>query len=131
MSDIGEVLTGTGLVALGTGEALGATQAFGGAMLTVAGLLAMLAAQEAGQAAAWRIADIAAMRALLAEGGAAVPEVAEGFTLEALDAAWNALSAALDAHHAEVEARGDRMRDAAICAFYRDSTARRGLVWPG
>ena len=130
MSELGAVLTGVGLVQLRTDERLGAADAYGGAMLTVSGLLALLSAQESERGVAWRMADIAAMRALLAAGGVAAPDSATGYTLSELDAAWASLSDALVAHHALVEAAGDAAQDAAICAFYRDSCRRRELKWP-
>jgi hypothetical protein len=125
VSDLGDVLTGAGLVGLGAGAAAAAHDAYGGAMMTVAGLLAVLGAQEADKAAAWRLADIAAMRALL---GDEAPATGEGLTLTELDEAWATLSRALIAHHAGVEPGSEK--DRAILAFYRESTARRELVWP-
>ena len=125
MSDLGEVLTGAGLVGLGAGAAAAEHDLYGGAMMTVAGLLAVLGAQEADKVAAWRMADIAAMRALL---GDAAPATGEGLTLGELDEAWATLSRALIAHHAGV-ADGSEA-DRAILAFYRESCARRELVWP-
>ena len=123
MSSIGDVLVGAGQVAAGAGMQAAAHDPYGGAMLTVAGMLALLAAQEAETGAAWRIADIAAMRALLGRSG----EV-DAFTLSALDTAWATLTAELIAHHAAVEAAGGD--DAAIRAFYRESAERRELAWP-
>lgn len=125
MSDLGDVLTGAGLVGLGAGAAAAEHDAYGGAMMTVAGLLAVLGAQEADKAAAWRLADIAAMRALL---GDAAPATGDGMTLCELDEAWATLSRALIAHH-ERAAPGSE-QDRAILAFYRESCARRELVWP-
>lgn len=125
MSDLGDVLTGAGLVGLGAGAAAATHDAYGGAMMTVAGLLAMLGAQESNQAAAWRLADIAAMRTLL---GDAAPATGEGMTLTALDEAWATLSRALIAHHAGVAPGSEE--DRAILAFYRESAGRRELVWP-
>jgi hypothetical protein len=130
MSQLSDALTGAGLVGIGAGQAAQEHDAFGGSTLVVAGLLAVLGAQEADKAAAWRVADIAAMRALLNDGGVAVPATGDGMTLTELDAAWAILSDALIAYHAAVETTGDTAADAAICAFYRDSTARRELVWP-
>jgi hypothetical protein len=127
MSELTDCLTGSGLIAMGAGQAAAEHDAFAGSTMTVAGLLAVLGAQEADKAAAWRLADIADMRALL---GDAAPATGEGLTLTALDAAWATLSRALIAHHAAVEAAGDAAQDAAICAFYRASTARRELTWP-
>ncbi len=127
MTQLGDVLTGAGMIGIGAGTATAEHDAFGGSTMLVAGLLAVLGAQEADKAAAWRVADIAAMRDLL---GDAAPAVGTGMTLGELDAAWATLSDALIAHHADVEARGDAARDAAICAFYRDSTGRRELTWP-
>jgi hypothetical protein len=128
MTQLGDVLTGAGLVGIGAGQRVQESgDAFGGATLLVAGLLAVLGAQDADKAAAWRVADIRAMQALLGE---AAPAVGDGLTLAELDAAWATLSTALIAHHAAVEAGGDAAQDAAICAFYRDSTQRRELTWP-
>lgn len=127
MSILSDVLAGAGTIGMGAGAQASETDAFGGSTMLVAGLLAVLGAQEADKAAAWRIADIAEMRELL---GAAAPATEEGWTLGALDAAWDALSAALIAHHATVEVAGDAAADAAICAFYRRSTGRRELAWP-
>lgn len=127
MTQLGDVLTGAGMIGIGAGTAMAEHDAFGGSTMLVAGLLALLGAQEADKAAAWRAADIAAMQALL---GDAAPSVGAGMTLGELDAAWATLSDALIAHHADVEARSDIAQDAAICAFYRDSTGRRELTWP-
>lgn len=127
MSELTDCLTGAGLIAMGAGAAAAEQDAFTGSTITIAGLLAVLGAQEAEKAAAWRLADIAAMRALLGE---AAPATGEGLTLSELDAAWATLSRALIAHHAAAEATGDAAQDAAICAFYRASTARRELTWP-
>ncbi|MEH3101517.1 hypothetical protein [Sphingomonas adhaesiva] len=127
MSDVGEVLTGTAMIALGSGAAVQASDAYGGAMMTVAGLLGLLSAQEAERAAAWRAADIAAMRALLPDAAVAP---ATDLTLTALDVEWAALSDALIAHHAAVEAAGDIAQDRAILQFYRESAARREFLWP-
>ncbi len=127
MSDVSEVLTGTAMIALGSGAAVQASDAYGGAMMTVAGLLGLLSAQETERAAAWRAADIAAMRALLPE--VAVPPAAD-LTLTALDAEWAALSDVLIAHHAAVEAASDDAQDRALLTFYRESAARREFVWP-
>lgn len=127
MSQLGDILTGAGLVGIGAGTAATAQDAFGGAMLTVAGLLAVLGAQEAERAAAWRIADLDAMAELLGE---AAPPRAGGWTLAELDADWARCSEALIAAHAAAEAAGDATRDRAFLAFYRDSAARRELVWP-
>lgn len=127
MSELSDVLTGAGLVGMGAGQAAAAHDAFGGSTMLVAGLLAVLGAQEADKAAAWRVADIRAMQALL---GGTAPPIGEGLTLTDLDRDWAALSGALIAHHAAVEAAGDTAADAAICAFYRESCARRALDWP-
>jgi hypothetical protein len=127
MSELGDALTGAGMVGMGAGQAAAAHDAFGGSQMLVGGLLAILGAQEAEKAAAWRIADIRAMQALL---GDAAPAVGDGLTLTELDAAWSTLSDALIAHHARVEAAGDRAADAAILKFYVESCARRDLVWP-
>ena len=127
MSDVGEVLTGAAMIALGSGAAVQASDAYGGAMMTVAGLLGLLSAQEAERAAAWRAADIAAMRALLPDADVAP---AGDLTLAALDGEWRALSDALIAHHAAVEAAGDAAQDRAILTFYRESAARREFTWP-
>ncbi|WP_156457824.1 hypothetical protein [Sphingomonas sp. Leaf412] len=120
MSSLGDILVGAGQVAAGTGAAIGAHDAYGGAMLTVAGVLALMSAQEAETAAAWRVADIAAMRTLLGR-----PVQADDLSLAALDATWADLSRDLIAHHAGLA--GD---DAAILAFYRESAERRELTWP-
>lgn len=127
MSQLSDILTGSGMIAIGGGTAAAEHDAFGGSTLLVAGVLAILGAQEAEKAAAWRIADIRAMRALL---GDAAPTVGDGFTLSELDAAWAILSEALIAHHAAVEERGDSVADRTICGFYRESAARRELIWP-
>ena len=127
MSQPGEILTGAGMVGIGAGTAAAAHDAFGGATLTVAGLLAILGAQEAEKAAAWRIADLEAMAALL---GDAAPARTGGWTLTELDADWARCSDALIAAHAAAEAAGDTARDRAFLAFYRESAARRALVWP-
>lgn len=127
MSQLGEILTGAGMVGIGAGTAAAERDAFGGSTLTVAGLLAILGAQEADKAAAWRIADLHAMAALL---GDAAPERAGGWTLTELDADWARASEALIAAHAEAEAARDAERDRAFLAFYRDSAARRALAWP-
>ena len=127
MSDLTAILTGAGLVGIGAGQAVTEHDAFGGSTLLVAGLLAILGAQEAEKAAAWRVADIRAMQELLGE---AAPEVGSGLTLGELDAAWATLSEALIVHHARVESDGDRVSDANIIGFYRDSCARRELIWP-
>lgn len=120
MSSLGDILVGAGQVAAGTGVAIGAQDAYGGAMVTVAGVLALMSAQEAEMAAAWRVADIAAMRKLLGR-----PAATDDLSLTALDAAWADLSRELIAHHAALD--GD---DGAILAFYRESTERRELAWP-
>ena len=127
MTMLGDVLTGSGLIGIGAGQAAAEQDAFGGSTLLVAGVLAILGAQEAEKAAAWRCADIAAMRELL---GDAAPTTGDGLTLSELDAAWATLSTALIVVHAAAEVQGDRARDAAICAFYRESAARRDLEWP-
>ena len=56
------------------------------------------------------------------------PVRAGGWTLTQLDADWNRFSDALIAAHAAAEAAGDD--DRAFLAFYRESAARRALVWP-
>ncbi|QXQ08228.1 hypothetical protein KX816_09805 [Sphingosinicellaceae bacterium] len=127
MSDLKAILTGAGLVGMGAGEAAAEHDAFAGSTLLVAGLLAILGAQEAEKAAAWRVADIRAMQELL---GDSAPEVGTGLMIGELDAAWATLSAALILHHARIETDGDRVSDANILSFYRDSCARRELVWP-
>ena len=127
MSQLGDILVGAGMVGIGAGTATAEHDAFGGATLTVAGLLAILGAQEAEKAAAWRIADLDAMAALL---GDAAPKRVGGWTLTELDADWARFSDALIAAHAQAEAAGDRERDRAFLAFYRESAARRALVWP-
>lgn len=127
MTVLGDVLVGCGQIGVGAGQAAMEQDAFGGSTLLVAGVLALLAAQEAERAAAWRCADIAAMRALL---GQAAPATGEGLTLSELDAAWATLSNALTVAHIAAEQGGDRAADAAFCAFYRESAARRELEWP-
>lgn len=127
MSELSDVLTGAGMVAIGVGQAAAEQDAFGGSTLTVTGLLAILAAQEADRAAAWRIADIEAMAALL---GDAAPPRTGGWTLTELDADWARFSEATIAAHAAAEAAGDSARDRAFLAFYRESAARRELGWP-
>lgn len=127
MSQLGDILVGAGMVGIGAGAAAAEHDAFGGSTLTVAGLLAILGAQEAEKAAAWRIADLDAMAALL---GDAAPERQGGWTLPELDADWARFSEALIAAHAEAEAGGDVARDRAFLAFYRESAERRALVWP-
>lgn len=127
MSQLGEILTGSGMVSLGAGAAAAEHDAFGGSTLTVGGLLAILGAQEAEKAAAWRIADIEAMAALL---GDAAPERAGGWTLTELDMDWARFSDTTIAAHAAAEAAGDTARDQAFLTFYRESAARRALIWP-
>lgn len=127
MSEVGDVLLGAGQIVLGIGAAAAETDAFGGSTLTVSGLLAVLGAQEIDKAAAWRIADIEAMAVLL---GADAPARTGGWTLTELDADWARFSEATIAAHAAVEAAGDTARDRAFLQFYRDSAARRELVWP-
>lgn len=127
MTQLGDVLIGAGMVGIGAGTAASEHDAFGGATLTVAGLLTILGAQEAEKAAAWRIADLEAMAALL---GDAAPERVGGWTLAELDADWALLSDAVIAAHAQAEAAEDPARDRAFVAFYRESAARRALVWP-
>lgn len=127
MSELTDVLTGAGLVGMGAGQAAAEHDAFAGSTMLVAGLLAILGAQEAEKAAAWRLADIRAMQDLLGDGA---PAVGEGMTLSALDAAWTTLSDALIVYHARVEADRDGAADARIVDFYRISCARRELVWP-
>ncbi len=56
MSNLGDVLTGAGLIGMGAGAAASEQDAFGGSTMIVAGLMAVLGAQEADKAAAWRIA---------------------------------------------------------------------------
>ncbi|NJR79606.1 hypothetical protein [Sphingomonas corticis] len=128
MSSLTDVLVGTGQIAAGAGmqaaEQGGAAGAYGGAMLTVTGILSLMAAAEAERAAAWRVADITSMQALLGRPEA----VPADLSLPALDAAWDALSRDLIAHHAAVEEAGGDA--AAILAFYRESTERRELPWP-
>ncbi|MGJ3628532.1 phosphotransferase family protein [Sphingomonas sp. MMS24-JH45] len=118
-----DVLVGTGQIAAGAGMLAAEKDPYGGAMLTVTGFLSLLAAQEAEMAAAWRAADIAAMRALMGR-----ESEADDLRLSALDATWAAPSRDLIAHHAAIEAAGGD--DAAILAFYRQSTERRELTWP-
>ena len=127
MTQLGDILTGSGMIGVGAGMQAPSMIAFGGSTLLVAGVLALLGAQEAEKAAAWRIADIRAMQALL---GDAAPAIGGDFSLSELDADWAMLSDALISHHADIEARGDRAADVAICAFYRESAARRELAWP-
>ena len=127
MTQLGDILLGAGMVGIGAGQAAQEHDAFGGSTLVVAGLLALLSAQEAEKAAAWRIADIEAMRSLL---GDAAPIIEGGWTLTELDVAWATLSEALIIHHAAVELKGDKRQDGAICAFYRESTQRRELIFP-
>ena len=112
---------------MGAGQAAAEHDAFAGSTMLVAGLLAVLGAQEADKAAAWRLADIRAMQGLLGDGA---PVVGDGMTLGELDAAWATLSDALIAHHVRVEAGGDRAADTAILAYYSESCARRELAWP-
>lgn len=125
MSQLGDLLIGAGQVGVGAGTVAAEHDAFGGATLLVAGVLAILAAQEAERAAAWRIADLDAMSALL---GDAAPARTGGWTLTELDADWNRFSEALIAGHAEAEVGSER--DRAFLAFYRESAARRELTWP-
>lgn len=127
MSELTDILTGAGLVEMGAGQTVIEHDAFGGSTLLVAGLLAILGAQEAEKAAAWRFADIRAMQELL---GDAAPAVGSGLMLGELDAAWATLSEALILHHARIESDGDGVSDASIRRFYRDSCARRELIWP-
>jgi hypothetical protein len=127
MSQLGDILIGAGMVGVGAGTAAAEHDAFAGSTLTVAGLLAILGAQEAEKAAAWRIADLADMAALL---GDAAPPRAGGWTLPELDADWARFSEALIAAHTRAEADGNAARDRAFLAFYRESAARRALVWP-
>lgn len=117
-SELGHILTGAGLVAAGAGQAAAEHDAFGGSTILVAGLLALLAAQEAEKAATWRLTDIAAMRDVL---GTAAPATGDGTTLPDLDATWATLSEAL------IESGRD---DHAVLSFYRESAARRELTWP-
>jgi hypothetical protein len=132
---LADILTGNGLVALGTGAAAGERDSFAGATLTVTGLLNLLAAQATDSAVANAAADHRAMIALLSE---AVTDYPDTFTppacaalhLSALEAANAEVAAAVIALHTRVEAAGDTARDRAILAFYRDSAARRQLVWP-
>ncbi|MBS0282890.1 MAG: phosphotransferase [Proteobacteria bacterium] len=123
-SQLGHVLTGAGIIAAGAGQAAGVTDAFGGATLGGAGLLALLAAQEAEKAAAWRITDIAEMRVLFGD----TMEEDMAMTLPALDARWAVLSRALIAEYDRVAARG--ADDSAFLDFYLRSAARRELAWP-
>lgn len=125
MSQLGDILIGAGLVGVGAGTAAAEHDAFGGATLTVAGVLAILGAQEAEKAAAWRIADLQAMAALLGDGA---PPRAGGWTLAELDADWATFSDALIAAHAAADAAGADGR--AFLAFYRESAERRALAWP-
>ncbi len=127
MSQLFDILTGSGMIGVGAGTAAAEHDAFGGSTMLVAGVLAILGAQESEKAAAWRIADIRTMQALL---GDVAPAVGDGFTLTELDAAWAILSEALIAHHARVEEQGDTATDRAICGFYKESAARRELIWP-
>lgn len=127
MTQLADILIGAGLIGVGAGTAAAEHDAFGGSTVLCAGLLSILAAQEADKAAAWRVADLEAMAALLGE---AAPARQGGWTLSELDADWARLSDALIAAHAEAEASGDRVRDRAFLAFYRESAARRELVWP-
>lgn len=127
MSELSDILTGSGLVGMGAGQAAAVHDAFGGSTMLVAGLLAVLGAQEADKAVAWRVADIRAMRTLL---GDKAPAVGDGLTLTELDRDWATLSKALIAHHATIEAAGDAATDAAIREFYTESCARRMLEWP-
>jgi hypothetical protein len=124
MSSVADILVGSGQVAIGAGMQAAAADPYGAAMLNVAGLLALMSAEEAEKGAAWRVADIAAMRALL--GREAEQDV---LTLSALDEIWAALARDLTAHHAAIEAAGGD--DQAILAFYRESAERRELRWPG
>ena len=124
-SDLAQVLIGAEIAAAGAGEKIGAIDAFAGSTLTVAALLALLAAQEAEKAAAWRRLDIADMRRLLGDDA---PVTNEGETLDALDGAWATLADTLIAHHDQLaETGGD---EAALLDFYRESAARRELAWP-
>lgn len=127
MSELGEVLIGAGMIAIGAGTAASERDAFGGSTMVVGGVLAVLGAQEAEQAVAWRAADIAAMRELL---GDSAPAVGDALTLSGVEAAWATLSDALIAHHAAVEAAHDAAADRAILRFYRESAQRRELAWP-
>ncbi|QKR99220.1 phosphotransferase [Sphingomonas sp. CL5.1] len=123
-SQLGHVLTGAGIIAASAGQAAGVTDAFGGATLGGAGLLALLAAQEAEKAAAWRLLDIAEMRVLLGD----TMEEDMAMTLPALDARWAVLSRALIAEHDRVAARG--ADDSAFLDFYLRGASRRELAWP-
>jgi hypothetical protein len=125
MSQLGDILIGAGLVGVGAGAAAAEHDAFGGATLTVAGVLAILGAQEADKAAAWRVADLEEMAALL---GDTAPPRTGGWTLTELDADWATFSEALIAAHAAAEAAG--ADDRAFLAFYRESAERRVLAWP-
>ena len=125
-SELGHLLTGTGLIAAGAGMATSAHDAFGGATFSITGLLSLLAAEEAEKAAAWRLADIAAMQALLGETAPGDPGE---MTLPALDARWAQLADALIAQHDRIAAAGGD--ESALFAFYRESAARRELSWPG
>lgn len=124
-SDLAQVLIGAGLIASGAGEKVSAVDAFAGSTVSVAGLLAFLAAQEAEKAAAWRLADIADMQRLLGDDA---PPIGGGMTLGALDAAWSTLATDLIAHHDRIAAENGAQ--AALLDFYRESTARRELTWP-
>mgnify|MGYP001807149186 CR=1 FL=1 len=124
-SDLAQVLIGVGSVAAGAGEKIAAADAFAGSTLIVAGLLALLGAQEAEKAAAWRIADIGEMRRLLGGGSG---ETSGDMTLGGLDRSWAALSDALIAHHDQLAADGGDA--SALLDFYRASAARRELAWP-
>lgn len=132
---LADVLTGAGLVGIGTGQAAAEHDAFGGSTLLVTGVLNLLAAQEANRAAAVRVADNEAMRALIGEAATdypdvILPDVAADLTLTALDTEGAALRTAIIALHTAVEARDDTPRDRAILAFYRASAARSELQWP-
>ncbi len=127
MSQLSDILTGAGTTGVGAGAAAAEHDAFGRSTMLVAGVLALLGAEEAEKAAAWRIADIRAMQGLL---GDAAPTVGDGFTLTELDDAWAILSETLIAHHTHVEEQGDTAADRAICVFYKESAARRELTWP-
>jgi len=123
-SQIGHVLTGAGIIAAGAGQAAGAADAFGGATLGGAGLLALLAAQEVEKAAAWRLADITEMRALLGQDGQE-----DGLaSLPVLDERWAALSDALIVAHDRRAATGGD--ESGFMNFYLRSAARRELAWP-
>lgn len=132
---LADILTGNGLVALGTGAAAGEQDSFAGATLTVTGLLSLLAAQATDTAVANAAADNRAMTALLAEAataypGTATPGACASLQLSAIEAANTDAATALIVLHERVESAGDTARDRAILAFYRDSAARRQLVWP-